>query len=448
MQTLTEILESVPPETAARIAQAMQLLPPEVQEKMRYDWRLNARPSQIAPAGEDWYAWLILAGRGFGKTRAGSEFIRSHVEAAQKRGKPIRCALVAPTASDARDIMVEGDSGLLGVCPPDNMPKYESSKRRLTWKDGSIATMFSAEEPERLRGPQHHVAWADELAAWAELQMTWDMMGFGMRLIRGPGLGPKVCITTTPKPVPTLVQIVQAKTTKITTGSTYENRSNLAPAFFENVIASYEKTRLGRQEIEGELLLDNMGALWTNNLIDKTRVTPDKVPTITTMVTAIDPSVSEDEGADTGILTGGLGVDGHVYILEDSSIQGTPTEWARNAIASAMRHRSDRIVAEVNNGGALVKTVLNSAISDRMLFKYRGVHASRGKITRAEPVSALYERGLVHHVGMFKDLEDQMVSYAPARAGKMLVDRMDALVWLVTDLLVKEPGRVQKKGMW
>jgi phage terminase large subunit-like protein len=446
---MTEILEAVPPEKAALLAQAFSQLPARVQRRLRYDWRLHARPAQMPPSGEDWYVWLILAGRGFGKTRAGAEFIRGEVEAAQRRGRPIRAALVAPTAADARDIMVEGDSGMLGVCPPDNMPKYESSKRRLTWKDGSIATLFSAEEAERLRGPQHHVGWADELAAWSDLDGTWDMLGFGMRLIRGPGLGPRLCVTTTPKPRPYLVKIMRDLKTRITTGSTYDNKANLAPAFFENVISNYEGTRLGRQEIAGEVLLDNLGALWTNGLIDQHRVRPEDVPPLVRVVVAVDPSVSEAEGADSGVIVAGADERGEVYVLEDCSVQGTPTEWARTAIAAAIRHQADKIVAEANNGGAMVENVLRSAVPPgSALFKFKLVYASRGKITRAEPVSALYERGKVHHVGMHGKLEDQMVSYSPEMAGKMLVDRMDALVWAVTELAVRHVGTVTKRNMF
>ncbi|MBA3243397.1 MAG: DNA-packaging protein [Acidobacteria bacterium] len=440
----------------------MATLPPSALRKIKYDWQLMARPNQMKPHPYDsgnqpqtrdrsvaWFVWLILAGRGFGKTRAGAEFIRGEVEHAQRvLRKPIRCALIAPTAGDARDIMVEGDSGILGISPPDNMPKYESSKRKLTWKDGSIATMYSAEEAERLRGPQHHVGWADELAAWNDAEGTWNMLMFGMRLIRTPTLGPQLCVTTTPKPRPPLPAILRAGSTVVTSGSTYENRANLAPTFFDTVIKQYEGTRLGRQEIEGELLLDIMGALWNAKLIDKHRVRPEDLPDLVRLVVAIDPSVSEGEGADTGIIVAGIDSRGHVYVIADGSMQGTPAEWARKAIALFNRHKADKIVAEVNNGGAMVKEVLRSAMADTSLFSYKELHASRGKMTRAEPVSALYERGMVHHVGMFKELEDQMVAYAPAMAGKMLVDRMDALVWAVTELAVRDVQSASRRGMF
>jgi len=468
MRTLQEILASIPKDQAHLVAQTLSRLPPALQQKIRYTWPINARPAQLKPVNFpwknsvdpkdahrtelDWFVWEILAGRGFGKTRAGAEYIRGEVEEAQKRGKPIRCALVGPTAGDARDVMVEGDSGILSVCPKDNMPRYESSKRRLTWKDGSIATLFSAEEPERLRGPQHHVAWADELAAWSDAQAVWDMLMFGMRLVRTRILGPQICITTTPKPVPALVKIHRDKRTFVTTGSTYDNRSNLAPSFFEAVVSSYEGTRLGRQEIAGELLLDIMGALWGAKTIDENRVAPDAVPPLIRIVTAVDPSISEGDNAESGIITAGIAADGHVYVLADDSIQGTPIEWARKAMAAYHRHGCDKMVAEANNGGAMVENTLRTTagLNNYGLYNYKAVYASRGKLTRAEPVSALYERNMVHHVGMFKELEDQMVSYSPATAGKskLLVDRMDALVWAITELAVKEHNSAARKGMF
>ena len=469
MRTLQQILAEIPPNQAQLVAKLLASAPPRVQKQLRYMWELHARPNQMKPGLYDrgseqnkkrdvhkpWYIWLMMAGRGFGKTRAGSEFIRGEVEHAQKvLKKPIRVALVAPTAGDARDVMVEGDSGILGVCPPWNMPKYESSKRRLTWKDGSMAFLYSAEEAERLRGPQHHCGWADELAAWGDPRGTWDMLMFGMRLMRSKTLPPQVAVTTTPKPRAPLIDeegkpnIIQQATTILTTGSTYENKQNLAPTFYDNVIQSYEGTRLGRQEIEGELLLDILGALWSPKVIDDHRVRDADVPPLIRLVVAIDPSVSEEEHAATGIIAAGIAENGHVYVLEDQSLQGTPVEWARRAVATFIRLKADKIVAEVNNGGALVKEVLKTALADRALFSYKEVHASRGKITRAEPVSALYERGMVHHVGMHKKLEDQMVGYEPAKAGKMLVDRMDALVWAVTELAVRDVQSASVRGMF
>lgn len=467
---MTEVLSALAqtdPEKAKAVVMAIGKLPPKMQKQLKHLWPLHARPAQLKPLSYpwknvvpeegkvdrrplDWFTWLNLAGRGFGKTRAGAEYIRGEVEEAQRRKKPIRVALVGPTAGDARDIMVEGDSGILSVCPPSNMPRYESSKRRLTWKDGSIATLFSAEEPERLRGPQHHIAWCDELAAWADPQAVWDMLMFGMRLIRPGDRGPQIAVTTTPKPIPALVKLYRDPTTFVTTGSTYDNKSNLAPTFFNNVVSSYEGTRLGRQEIAGEILLDVEGALWSGKNIDNNRVLPDQVPPLVRVVVAIDPSISAGEGAESGIIVAGLGNDDHVYVLEDASLQGTPIEWARKAMEMYHLHKADKTVAEANNGGAMVENTLKTTagLGNFSLYNYKAVYAARGKLTRAEPVSALYERNRVHHVGLLKPLEDQMVSYEPAQAGKMLVDRMDALVWAITELAVKDVQQTQRKGMF
>lgn len=475
VRTLHEALAALPKEQATLVAKLLATAGPKQRRKFQYMWELHARPKQMKPAlhavGDQphsrkvkrdpslpWYIWLNMAGRGYGKTRIGAEYIRGEVEFAQTvLRKPIRCALVAPTAADCRDVMLEGDSGLLNICPPWNFPKYESSKRRLTWKDGSVAFLYSAEEAERLRGPQHHCGWADELAAWGDPVGTWDMLMFGMRLVRrtpqGVIIPPQVCVTTTPKPRPPLIDtekpgIINQPTTILTTGSTYENKDNLAPSFYDNVISQYAGSRLGRQEIDGELLLDVMGALWSPAIIDQHRVQPNQVPPLLRLIVAIDPSVSDEEGADTGIIAAGIAENGHVYVIEDQSIQGSPAEWARRAVATYIRLKADKIVAEANNGGALVKEVLKSTMADRSLFSYEEVHASRGKLTRAEPVSALYERGLVHHVGMFKKLEDQMVGYSPAMAGKMLADRMDALVWAVTKLAVRDVQSASRRGMF
>jgi len=462
MRTMTEILGSIPKDQAHLVAQLMAALPPRDRVKLRYLWPVHARPKQMKPdnyakgeapnrdTSKPWYVWLNMAGRGYGKTRLGAEYVRGEVDYAHKvLKKPIRVALIGPTAADVRDVMLEGDSGLLNVCPPWDKVKYESSKRRVTWgRGGSVAFCYSAEEAERLRGPQHHIGWADELCAWADPQATWDMLMFGMRLMRRKDLPPQVCVTTTPKPRDPMTALIKAKTTLLTTGSTYENRDNLAPTFFDSVIENYAGTRLGRQEIEGELLLENMGALWTPAIIEKTRVREEDVPDLIRIVVAIDPSISEDEGADTGIIAAGISATGHVYVLEDQSLQGTPAEWARRAIATYVRLKADKIIAEINNGGAMVKEVLRSAMADRSLFAYKGIHASRGKMTRAEPVSALYERGIVHHVGLHKKLEDQMVKYSPEQAGKMLVDRMDALVWAVTELAVRDVQTASRRGMF
>ncbi|WOJ89897.1 terminase family protein [Methylocapsa polymorpha] len=303
------------------------------------DWSAKARPEQLPPPG-NWSHWLILAGRGFGKTRTGAEYGRSIAEAGVSR-----IALVGPTAADVRDTMVEGESGILSICPDWSRPTYEPSKRRLTWPNGTIATMFSSEEPERLRGPQHHVAWCDELAAWSNVGETWDMLLFGLRL----GAHPRTTITTTPKPIKILKELVarNGQDVVVTRGSTYDNRANLAPAFFSQIVRRYENTRLGRQELNAEILEDIEGALWSRSSIELGRVSRDYFLDFQRIVVAIDPAVSVGEDSDeTGIIVAGIDYEGEGYVLEDLSGRYSPTEWATKAIGAFRRHRADRIVAE------------------------------------------------------------------------------------------------------
>lgn len=366
----------------------------------------------------------MQAGRGFGKTRTGAEWVREEAESIRSK----RIALVAATAADCRDVMVEGESGILACCPPSNRPLYEPSKRRLTWPNGVLATMYSADEPERLRGPQHDLAWCDELASW-RFPDAWSNLLFGLRL----GNNPRAAITTTPKPVQLVREIIKDRNTVVTRGSSYDNRSNLAPAFFDAIIKKYEGTRLGRQELMAELLDDIPGALWTRAMIEACRI-DGRPGHFARIVVAIDPAVTSSETSDeTGIGVVGLGHDGRCYVLEDCSLRGTPHEWACVAIMAAAKWRADRIVAEVNNGGDLVAANLygvNPAIS------FRAVRASRGKLTRAEPVSALYEQGRVHHCGTFPQLEDQMTMWTP-QSGERSPDRLDWLVWAIYDLVIQ-----------
>ena len=408
------------------IKKAVNGLTDQQAEALLYDWSFWGRSNQLAPAGQ-WRNWLLLAGRGFGKTRTGGEWVRQIIEAGQAQ----RVALVAPTAADVRDVMVEGESGILAICPPWNRPSYEPSKRRLTWPSGAIATTYSADEPERLRGPQHDAAWCDELASWRRPE-AWDMLMFGLRL----GDDPRCVVTTTPKPLPHIKELLKAETTHVTRGSTYENRANLADAFFEQIIRKYEGTRLGRQELLAELLEDVPGALWNRELLEMTRVT--KPPDIKRIVVALDPAVtSGEESNETGIVVCGLGSDGHGYTLDDVTLRGTPAEWGRAGVAAYYKWNADRMIAETNNGGDMIEHTIRT-IDSKISFKQ--VRASRGKHTRAEPVAALYEQKRCHQVGYFADMEDQLCGWVP---GDDSPDRLDALVWAYTELMVGAQGKIE-----
>jgi len=389
-------------------------------KELLYAWWFWARPVQLPPEG-DWRVWLYLGGRGAGKTRSGAEYVREQVESGQVR----RPGLIAPTASDARDVMVEGDSGFLHICPPDNMPEYEPSKRRLTWPNGARATLYSADEPKRLRGPQHDLIWADEVAHWRYPE-TWDMALLGLRI----GADPRAIVTTTPKPVPLIKELKRDPNTVTTRSTTYENLPNLAPAFADEIIGRYEGTRLGRQELLAEILDDNPDALWSRSDIEESRVI--KAPDLVRIVVGVDPQArNEPTSAETGIVVAGRDAHGHGYILDDLSIKATPEKWAQRAVTGYYRHNADRIIGEINNGGDMVEFTIRTV--DRNI-SYKGVHASRGKQIRAEPISSLYEQGKVHHVGMFPELEDQLCEWVP---GDKSPDRLDALVWALTELMFK-----------
>jgi phage terminase large subunit-like protein len=403
-------------------------LTPEEALALLYDWPFWARSNQLPPKGK-WRVWLLLAGRGFGKTRTGAELIRARVAARTAR----RLALVAPTAADARAVMVEGESGILAISPYWDRPRYEPSKRQLTWPNGAIATFYSADEPERLRGPQHDAAWCDELTSWRYPE-AWDMLMFGLRL----GKDPRVVVTTTPRPTTLLRALVADPAVAVTRGTTYENRPNLAPDFIDQIVRKYEGTRLGRQEIEAEILDDVPGGLWKRGIIEAARARA--APPLLRIVVAIDPAVTSGAEADeTGIIVAGKDTDGHGWVLADLSGRYPPTEWAKTVVAAYYAHHADRVVAEINNGGEMVEATLR--VIDPTL-PFTAVRASRGKVVRAEPVAALYEQGRVHHLGAFPQLEDQMCSLVRgghAREGgppAFSPDRVDALVWALTDLLL------------
>jgi len=428
----------------------------EEADDLLHTWELWARPNQlepdyILPSGEFWTTWLILAGRGFGKTRCGAETVIKWV----REGHCKRIALVAEDSADARDVMVEGESGILACSPRDFKPKYEPSKRRLTWPNGAIATLFSAEDYDSLRGPQFDGAWCDELCKWRYAQEAWDNLQFGLRL----GDHPRQIVTTTPKPIRLLKDIILRSDTAITKGSTMENLANLAPPFRKAVVEKYEGTRIGRQELNAEILDDVAGALWSRSLIDGTRirpvdsVTPIHLPHLVRIVVSVDPAKEVGENAaETGITVVGKDLEGHGYLLEDVSIAGTPEEWGRAAVRAFDEWEADMLVYEANQGGEMVAAVLRQAAKSLKeeglrtadFIPMKAVHATRGKIVRAEPVSQLYEQGKFHHVGFFPELEDQLCEYTPDGSMGYSPDRMDALVWAATELLV---GAIANEGL-
>jgi len=391
-------------------------------------WREVARPEQLPPPG-DWMYWVFLGGRGAGKTRAGAEAVCERVESGLAR----RVGLIAPTAADTRDVIIEGESGLLAVYRRmgKRPPLYEPSKRRVTWANGSVATTFSADEPDRLNGPQHDLLWADEVGVW-RYPAAWRMAQLGLRL----GKHPQAFITTTPKRSKLVREIVGDPAAMLSRSTTYDNRSNLAEIFFREVVRQYEGTTLGRQELMAEMLEDVSGALWTTRIMETSRV--GVAPPLRRVVIAIDPATTATEdSAETGVVAVGLGEDGRGYVLADLSLRGAPERWARAAVQAYHDLGADRIVYETNQGGDMVAHTLRM-VDPNVLLK--GVTASKGKATRAEPVSALYEQGRVCHVGVYPMLEDQMTGWVPGEGASP--DRIDALVWAITDLMI------QKRGGW
>lgn len=387
-----------------------------------------ARPEQVAPAaladGEPWRFWVCLAGRGWGKTRVGAEWVREQVREVD------RVNLIAATVDDARDIMVEGESGILAICPPWERPDYKKSDRKLVWPNGATSLIFTADEPERLRGKQHRRIWADELAAWRYPE-AWDQAKFGLRLPPGPC----AVVTTTPRPTKIVKELVEDPKTWVTRGTTYENRANLDTAFYSDIIRKYEGTRLGRQELLAQILSDNPNALWNRKMLDDLRVA--KIPPLTRVVVAVDPQAAES-GAETGIVAAGIGRAEdkklHAYVLDDVSLRASPNDWATAVIRAYNKYEADRIVAEKNQGGDMVESVVQTAAEKlNTRVAYKAVHAARGKVTRAEPVAALYEQGRVHHFGAFAALEDQLCEWEP---GMDSPDRLDALVWALTELVL------------
>jgi len=418
---------------AAR-APLLASMPDAVVDGLARDWRCWARPKQLPPPG-DWSIWLLLAGRGGGKTRAGAGWVNERAMAA-----PRNIALVARTPADARDYMIEGPGGLLANAAPSERPDYEPSKRRVTWPNGSRAIVYSDGEPEQTRGFGGDTAWLDEFCKWHYGAQVFDNLQFGMR--EASNDKPRVCITTTPRPSPVLRRIMALPGTVTVKWPSYDNRANLDPGWFKRTIAGYEGTRLGRQEIHADILDDMPGALWTRRGLDDGRVK--EAPKLERVVVGLDPPATGGEDANEagivvcGVAPGaapGAGGQRHGYVLDDWSIRGSPDVWGRRAVAAYHRHDADRIVAEVNQGGEMVAHVIRSVSPDVPITM---VHATRGKYTRAEPISALFEQGRVHMIGCLPELEDQMVNFTPESAADrtrgLSPDRVDALVWALSEL--------------
>lgn len=406
-------------------------MPEAHQEEFLTHWTLWAREQQSPPSG-DWRTWLIMAGRGFGKTRAGAEWVRAIAEAEPDA----RIALVAASLGEGRAVMVEGESGLLSVCPPRRRPQFEPSLRRLTWPNGALATLYSAGEPESLRGPQHSHAWCDEIAKWdnasGRAMSAWDNLLLGMRL----GEHPRIVATTTPRAVPLMRRLLEetGDGLALTSGRTEDNAQNLPERYLRDIRRSFGRSVLGRQELDGELIADLPGALWTRAMLEECRETVP--PAMTRVVIGVDPPASSGGDA-CGIVVAGLGADGIARVLADASLlKPSPERWARKVARTHESWNGDRVIAEANQGGEMVRTVLRAA---DLTLPVKLVHASRGKTARAEPVAALYEAGRVRHVGIFAALEDELCGLiagggyeGPGRSP----DRADALVWALSELML------------
>ncbi len=379
--------------------------------------------------------WLILGGRGSGKTRAGAEWVRRIACGEGTRDEPARIALVGKTINDVRNVMIEGVSGLLAIHPDQERPQFEPSKRRLTWPTGAVAELFSADEADALRGPQFSAAWCDEIAKWRKAERAWDMLQFGLRL----GQNPQAVVTTTPRTLVFLKKLMADEATVTTHLATADNALNLAPAFIAEMTRRYADSDIGRQELLGEVIEENAQALWKRAWIAAARV--DRAPELVRVVVALDPPVTATAASDAcGIVVAGLGADGRAYVLDDRTIQGRDVQtWARAALAAYDDFAADRMVAEVNQGGDLVIAVLQQFRENLPVVKVR---ATRGKYIRAEPVAALYAEGRVAHAGRFPQLEDQMCAFgADGLAGGRSPDRVDALVWALTELMLSGGGR-------
>ncbi len=394
---------------------------------LAFDWPRWARKDQRLPEGE-WDGWLILAGRFWGKTFTGANTIREEVES----GRSKRIALVGETSADGKDVLVNGESGILAVSPPWDMPVFtagnSNGRPKLKWSNGAIATLYDAREPDQLRGPQHDFVWFDELAKFRYAEAVFEQAMLGLRL----GDHPRWMATTTPRPISLIRRLLVQPAVKITRGPTSANKANIVGAY-QRTIDRLRGTRLGRQELDAEILDDIPGALWSRRSLDEARI--DRAPQLVRIVVGVDPAASSGETAnENGIIVAGIDAQNKAYVLEDWSLRGSPDEWARKAVAAYRKHSADSLIAECNQGGEMVSQVIKS-VAD---IPVKLVRATRGKYVRAEPISALYEQGRVHHVGVLPELEDQMIAFTPERAADRSdgysPDRVDALVWALTEL--------------
>ena len=405
-------------------------------EQIVHDWMIQARNDQLAPwrtaAGQPWRTWLILGGRGSGKTRAGAEWVRAQAagRAPLADTRSHRIALVGDTIAQVRSVMVEGVSGLLSVYPPAQRPKLEVSRNQLVWDNGTIAQMFAADDPDSLRGPQFDAAWCDELAKWRAPDYAWDVLQFALRL----GTLPQCVVTTTPRPLPLLTALLKDAATVVSRSRTADNAANLAPGFLAEMLRRYGSTPMGRQELDGEIVEERMTGLWKRNWLNESRLLAR--PELVRIVVAVDPPVTATAGSDScGIVVAGLGIDNRAYVIGDRTVQGRdPATWAKAAVAAYHDYQADTIVVETNQGGDLVVQTFKGIDA---FVPVKKVYASRGKYTRAEPVSALYNEGRVVHVGEFPELERQMCDFAAdGLANGKSPDRLDALVWAITELML------------
>ena len=415
------------------ISQLAQMKPGEM-DFLLESWEVFAHdhqaPPDLAPNGKPWHTWLMIGGRGAGKTRAGAEWVR-----AQALGLPpfatekaARIALVGETEHDVREVMIEGVSGLLAVHGWHERPVWQPSRKRLEWRDGQIAQVFSADDPESLRGPQFCCAWSDEMAKWRYAEAAFDMLQFGLRL----GAQPRQLITTTPRPTAFLKRLIEDPTSVVTRAATRANANNLAPTFLQTVMSRYAGTRIGRQELEAEMIEERPDALWSRELLESCRVA--EAPSLQRIVVAVDPPAgSGKRGAACGIVAAGITEAGICYVIADDTVSGlTPNGWAMKAVALWHTLRADALVAEVNQGGDMVRTVINEVDAG---VPVTPVHATRAKWVRAEPVATLYEQGRVKHAGIFASLEDEMCDFGVSGlSGGKSPDRVDALVWAIGTL--------------